>query len=212
VQAKSESAWLDLRLVASPGSWRSYSARLADVRFKTYQDKIFARDHHTCRFCGFRANTDQHIINYDGNYNNNKINNLVTACCFCAQCFFLESVGVGGYGGGTLIYCPELTQAELHALCHVIFCAMTNDTGYKNTAQSIYRALKTRADVVEAKFGEGTSDPSILGHLLIDAHFTQQEQTKPLFHEIRLLPSRAKFRKQIERWAETALLELTHTG
>ncbi len=207
-----QSAWLELRLVASPGAWRAYSARLADVRFKTYQDKVLARDQYTCRFCGFRALTDQHIINYDGNYNNNKFTNLVTACCFCAQCFFLESVGVGGYGGGTLIYCPELKQAELHALCHVIFCAMTNDTGYKNTSQSIYRAFKSRADVVEAKFGEGTSDPAIFGHLLIDAHSTDAEKTQLIFSEVRLLPSRAKFRKQIERWAESALLELSQTS
>lgn len=208
----SSSPWLDLHLIASPAAWRSYSARLADVRFKTYRDKVLARDKHTCRFCGFRANTDQQIINYDGNYNNNKLNNLVTACCLCAQCFFLESVGVGGYGGGTLIYCPELSQAQLHALCHVIFCAMSNDTGYKNTAQSIYRAFKARANPVEEKFGEGTSDPAIFGHLLIDTRFNDPEQTKTLFQDIRLLPSRAKFRKQIERWAETALLELTQNN
>ena len=207
-----QDAWLELRLVASPGAWRAYSARQADVRFKAYQDKVLARDAHMCRFCGFRANTDQHIINYDGNYNNNKLANLVTSCCFCAQCFFLESVGVGGYGGGTLIYCPELSQAELHSLCHVMFCAMTNDTGYKNTAQSIYRALKSRNDIVEAKFGEGSSDPAIFGHLLIDAQVTCQKKTKSIFQAIRLLPSRAKFRKQIERWAESALLELSQSN
>jgi intracellular multiplication protein IcmJ len=199
---------LDLRLVASPGAWRLYSARQADVRFKKYEDKVFQRDRYTCRFCGFQAKTDQHIVNQDGNYNNNKLDNLVTSCCFCAQCFFVESVGVGGYGGGTLIYLPEMTQVALNALCHVLFCAMTNDTGYKNTSQSIYRSFKMRSQVVEDKFGEGTSDPAILGHLLIDSDYIAREQIDPLFHDIRLLPSRAKFRKQIERWAANALEEL----
>ena len=197
-----------LRLIASPGSWRLYSARQADPRFKRHEEKVIQRDRYTCRFCGFQTKTDQQVINIDGNYSNNRLDNLITSCCFCSQCSFIESVGVGGYGGGTLIYLPELTQAALNALCHVLFCAMTNDTGYKNTAQTIYREFKFRSQVVEHKFGEGTSDPAILGHLLIDSDYVSREQTEPLFHNIRLLPSRAKFRKQIERWAANALEEL----
>jgi len=199
---------LDLKLTASPGAWRLYSARQADPRFKTFQDKVFRRDQYACQFCGFQARADQHVVNLDGVYTNNKLVNLSTACCFCAQCFFIESVGVGGYGGGTLIYLPELSQPELNSLCHVLFCAMTNDTGYKNTAQAIYRAFKFRSQVVEDKFGEGTSDPAILGHLLIDSNYLLREQMDLLFRDIRLLPSRAKFRQQIERWAASAIQEL----
>jgi intracellular multiplication protein IcmJ len=199
---------LDLKLTASPGAWRFYSARQADPRFKVHEEKVLQRDRYTCRFCGFQAKTDQHIINLDGNYSNNKLDNLLTACCFCAQCFFIESVGVGGYGGGTIIFLPEISQTSLNALCHVLFCAMTNDTGYKNTAQAIYRGFKFRSQLIEEKFGEGTSDPSILGHLLIDSNYTTREQMDSIFHDIRLLPSRAKFRQQIERWAASAVEEL----
>jgi intracellular multiplication protein IcmJ len=117
-------------------------------------------------------------------------------------------VGVGGYGGGSLIYLPELTQAEVNSLCHVLFCAVTNDTGYKNSAQTIYRSFKSRSLAVEEKFGEGTSDPSIFGHLLIDAGPVSDEDLSKIFNNIRLLPSRAKFRKQIERWAASALEEI----
>lgn len=204
----SRNTHIELMLTASPGAWRLYSARQADPRFKTYEEKVFQRDQYTCRFCGFQAKTDQHIINLDGNYSNNKLENLLTSCCFCAQCFFIESVGVGGYGGGTLIYLPELSQTALNALCHVLFCAMTNDTGYKNTAQAIYRGFKFRSQLVEEKFGEGTSDPSIFGHLLIDSNYTSREKMSSLFCDIRLLPSRAKFRQQIERWAANAVEEL----
>ena len=198
----------ELRLVASPGAWRMFSARQADVRFKAFEEKIFKRDGYACQFCGFHAKTDQTVINVDGNYSNNKSTNLVTSCCFCAQCFFVESVGVGGYGGGTLIFLPELSQATLNSFCHVMFCAMTNDTGMKNTAQTVYRALKSRAQIIESKFGEGTSDPAILGHLLIDSNYLSPEQLARFFREMRLLPSRAKFRKQIEHWAAQALDEL----
>lgn len=199
---------IELQLHATPGSWRLYSARKADERFTSFEKKIFQRDRHTCQFCGFQARLFQEIINIDGNYSNNNQNNLITACCFCAQCFFMESVGVGGYGGGTLIYLPELTQAELNSLCHVLFCAITNDTGYKSSAQNIYRAFKFRSQAVEDKFGEGTSDPSIFGQLMIDSGVKDEKVRAELLQNIRLLPSRAKFRRQIEKWAASALEEI----
>lgn len=199
---------LVLTLKATPGAWRLYSARKADPRFKTFEQKVWNRDQYTCQFCGFQARYYQEIVNIDGNYANNNMANLITACCFCAQCFFIESVGVGGYGGGNLVYLPELTQPELNSLCHVLFCAITNDTGYKVTAQNIYRAFKLRTQAVEDKFGEGTSDPAIFGQLMIDSQITE-EVSSQLFQGIRLLPSRAKFRKQIERWAASALGEMS---
>ncbi|CAM4504830.1 MAG: hypothetical protein LEGION0403_FIIPPAGN_01916 [Legionella sp.] len=198
-----------LKLMATPGSWRLYSARKVDERFKSYEQKVLQRDRYTCQFCGFQARLFQEVVNLDNNYSNNKLPNLVTACCFCAQCFFIESVGVGGYGGGTLIYLPELTQTELNSLCHVLFCAITNDTGYKSSAQNIYRGFKFRSQQVEEKFGEGTSDPAIFGQLMIDAGVNDEERRSQLFKNILLLPSRAKFRKQIEKWAASALEEIT---
>lgn len=194
--------------MASPSAWRLYSARSADERFKSHEKRVFDRDKYTCRFCGFQAKLYQDVVNLDGNFSNNKLDNLVTACCFCSQCFFVESVGVGGYGGGTLIYLPELSQPELNSLCHVLFCAITNDTGYKNSAQTIYRGFKLRSQAIEDKFGEGTSDPAIFGHLLIDSGHIGDDCANQLLQDIRLLPSRAKFRKQIEGWAASALKEM----
>jgi intracellular multiplication protein IcmJ len=198
----------DIQLMATPGAWRLYSARRSDENFKSFEKKILDRDNYTCQFCGFQAKLYQDVINVDGNYNNNKLSNLSTACCFCSQCFFIESVGVGGYGGGTLIYLPELTQPQLNSLCHVLFCAITNDTGYKSSAQTIYLGFKVRSQQVEDKFGEGTSDPAIFGHLLIDSATLDSEKLSKVFNGIRLLPSRAKFRKQIEGWAANALEEI----
>ena len=202
---------LKLQLVASPGAWRLYSARKSDPRFQLYEKKVFQRDNYICQFCGFKAQLHQEVINLDRNYHNNKLENLVTACCFCAQCFFLESVGVGGYGGGSLVYVPEMSQAELNVLCHVLFCAITNDTGYKSSAQTIYLGFKVRSQQIEDKFGEGTSDPAILGHLLIDSGPVAPEKLSLMLEGVRLLPSRARFRVQIESWAANALLEITDT-
>ena len=198
----------ELKLLATPGAWRMYSARKADPRFQNFELKVFQRDKYICQFCGFQARLYQDIVNLDGDYANNQMSNLVTSCCYCTQCFFLESVGVGGYGGGSLIYLPELSQSELNSLCHVLFCAITNDTGYKESAQTIYRSFKMRSQLVEDKFGEGTSDPSILGHLIIDSTDLTEDKKSQIFKNIRLLPSRAKFRKQIELWAASALEEM----
>ncbi len=200
-----------LKLIASPGAWRLYSARKSDPRFQLYEKKVLLRDQYTCQFCGFQAQLYQDVINLDGDYYNNKLSNLITACCFCSQCFFLESVGVGGYGGGTLVYVPEMEQAELNVLCHVLFCAITNDTGYKASAQTIYLGFKVRSQQVEEKFGEGTSDPAIFGHLLIDSGTINPEKLTQMMSGIRLLPSRARFRIQIESWAANALQEISET-
>ncbi len=198
----------DVSLQAISGNWRIFTARKADPAFQTFQKRVFLRDKYTCQFCGFQAKFYQEVVNLDANYANNKLNNLVTSCCFCSQCFFLESVGMGDYGGGTLIYLPEMTQGELNSLCHVLFCAITNNTGYKSSAQAIYRSYKFRSQIIEDKYGEGSSDPSSFGQMLIDSGITGFQTTQRIFSNVRVLPSRAKFRTQIEKWAAAALEEI----
>ena len=197
-----------IELTSSPGSWRIYTARKSDPGFLAFQNKVFQRDGYTCQYCGFQAKLFQEVINIDGDYSHNKISNMATCCCFCAQCFFLESVGMGDYGGGTLIYLPEMSQGELNSLCHVLFCAITNNTGYKGTAQSLYRSYKFRCQIVEDKYGEGSSDPASFGQMVLESGVTDYQTNRLIFENIRLLPSRARFRTQIEKWAAAALDEI----
>jgi intracellular multiplication protein IcmJ len=196
-----------LVLKIQPGKWRVFAARKANKAFLAFAEKIFRRDNYVCQFCGFQAREHQEIINLDQNYRNNKTGNLVTACCFCTQCFFLDSVGLS-YGGGTLVYLPEISQATLNSICHVLFCAISNDTDYKETAQNIYRSLKFRSQVVEDQFGEGTSEPAVLAQLCVETQGFNTETSKELLTNIRLLPSRARFKTQIESWAAAALEEI----
>lgn len=44
---------------------------------------------------------------------------------------------------------------------------------------------------------------------MIDAGVNDEERRAQLFKNVLLLPSRAKFRKQIEQWAASALEEIT---
>jgi intracellular multiplication protein IcmJ len=201
-----------IKLEVNTEGRRIFSLRKSDPAFLDFAKKALRRDNYTCQFCGFQARDYQEIVNLDHNYANNKLSNLVTSCCFCTQCFFLESVGTGGFGGGTLVYLPEVSQNNLDSFCHVLFCAIANDTGYKTTAQAIYRSFKLRSQPVEEQFGEGSSNPAVFGQLLVDSGAKNLACYTDILKPLRLLPSRASFKTQIEHWAATALNELAVGG
>ena len=203
----------ELRLTVNLAGWRVYVRRRNDKVFQDIATRVLRRDAYSCQYCGFQAMQYQQIVNADGNYANNKFNNLITACCFCSQCLFLESVGMEESGGGQLIYLPELSQADLNSFCHVLFCAMGNGTGYQDTAQAIYRDFKFRSQPVEDRFGAGTSQPAVLGQLLLEHSGRANAPIKEdILKEVRLLPSYEKFKPQLEAWAAAALQELAEEG
>jgi intracellular multiplication protein IcmJ len=198
-----------LQLSIISGGWRFFISRKRDKAFAKFSERVWVRDNYTCRYCGFQARQHQEVVNLDQNFRNNKLSNLVTACCFCTQCFFLEQVGQGDYGGGTLIYLPEITQSELNGLCHVLFCAIANATDYRTDAQNIYRNLKLRSKIIEEKLGEAMTNPATLGQVFANAALDPKESLPTWLSSIRLLPARAKFSQQIETWAAAALEEMS---
>lgn len=200
----------ELTLHASPGNWQKFIARRMSPAFKHVALKILKRDKYTCQYCGFQAKEYQDIVNHDQDYRNNKASNLVTACCFCSQCFFLESVGLDDVSGGQLVYMPEVTQADLNSFCHVLFCAMSSETKYQDSAQIIYRNLKYRSHAVVKTFGEGSGDPRRMGAMLIEyQNFKNNPVPDKVFDGLRLLPIQSKFSIQLEAWAKSALIELS---
>lgn len=198
----------DLHLAVNLAGWRIFVKRKGDRAFQPVQKKIFERDHFTCQYCGFQTKEFQEVVNLDGNYNNNKLSNMITACCFCTQCLFLQAVGLDEMGGGQLIFLPEMSQADLNSFCHVLFCAMGNSTGYQDSAQSIYRSLKFRSQIVENKFGSGSSNPNTIGQMIIEYQERFPEKKLEILKDLRLLPLHNKFRVQLDAWAEAALKEL----
>lgn len=198
----------ELQLAVNLAGWRIFARRKQDKAFLPVQKRVFERDAYTCQYCGFQAREYQEVINLDGNYMNNKLSNMTTACCFCSQCLFLQAVGLDEMGGGQLIYLPEMSQADLNSFSHVLFCAMENNTGYQDSAQSIYRSLKFRSQLIEKKFGSSTSSPNVMGQLIIEYQEQFPDRQIDILKELRLLPAHTKFRIQLEAWAEAALQEL----
>ncbi len=195
----------EIKLSAALSGWYQFDARKTSKRFSEYADKVFSRDNSTCQFCGFQASTHMEVINLDGNYKNNEIDNMATACPLCTQCNFLEQVGQGEIGGGALIYLPELSGGQLNGLCHVLFCAMSNASTYYADAQNIYRELKLRSQLVEKQFGEGLSDPAVFGRALLDSHVENtRDKGLALLKHVKLLPSRSRFKSLVDDWAKTA--------
>jgi intracellular multiplication protein IcmJ len=195
-----------IALNATANNWRLFMVRKADSAFHHFQKKIHARDHYTCQFCGFQALDHLETLNLNGNYLDNKKNNLVTACGLCAQCFFLEAVGKSDFGGGVLIYLPEMTQNELNALCHHLFASMIYHLSNASHAKNIYRSFKLRAQIVEEKMGEGLSNPAQLGLMLIDANEARKSQIQQtILQPLRLLPNMARSYTEMMAWSEAGL-------
>lgn len=196
---------LPLQLSFSLVNYGQFISRKGNKSFQQIAKQILARDKNTCQFCGFQANKFQEIINIDQNYRNNKLENMATACGFCAQCTFIESVGEHGYGGGTVLYFPEMSQTELNATCHVLFFSIVTNSTHKESAQAVLQTIRMRASVVDKLLGEGMSDPANLGQLLLDtAGAHKNPGIKKILSQLRLLPSRGRFAKHIDYWAKNA--------
>lgn len=204
----------DLQLAVNLAGWRVFTRRKLDKAFLPVEKRILERDAYTCQYCAFQAKEYQEVINLDGNYLNNKFSNLATACCFCVQCLFLQAVGMDEMSGGQLIYLPEMSQGDLNSFCHVLFCAMGNNTGYQDISQTIFRSFRFRAQVVENKLGTGMSNPAVLGQVLLEHRIQSPEDKKSgILKQLRLLPSNTKFKVQLDAWAAAAVEELeTESG
>ena len=195
-----------LHITAKEGTWRLFMVRRADPKFQQFKNSVLKRDQYQCQFCGFCAQTQMEVVNLDGNYHNNKPSNLHTACPLCAQCLFIEAIGKSDFGGGSLIYLPEMTQGELNGLCHTLFNALISHNSQQSDAKTIYRSLRLRSQAVEKVLGEGMSNPALYGQLLIDTqHSNKAAIEEKVAATVRVLPQLARFVPLFESWQTHSL-------
>jgi intracellular multiplication protein IcmJ len=199
---------LPIVLSARRGNWQRFISRKNNEAFRKIATKVYARDENTCRYCGFQSDKFQEVVNIDKNYSNNHINNLATACQFCAYCFFIDALGKDGKTGGTIIHLPEISQSDLNHFCRALICSLLRDAPYKGKLQAVYLSLQDRSKPVEEVFGPSAQDPSIFGQSLIDCGLNADQLKHPILTELKLLPTRKFYKKQAEYWKETVFANI----
>ncbi len=199
-----------LKIKLGADQWHRFARRNLDKNFETFKDFILKRDDNTCYFCNFQAKNHMQVVNLDHDYLHNVAENMVASCPFCAQCLFLEMLGKSDYGGGIMVFLPEMSQEDLNGLCHVLFCAIVNNTEHLINAQNIYSSIRLRAKIIEREFGEGMSMPDMFGQMLLDTPIEDKSFiVGEVEKNIRVLPSISKFDTQIRSWAISAVEEMS---
>ena len=128
------------------------------------RQRIFARDHNQCQYCGFESEKFHLVHVKDGNLKNKKDDNLATSCIFCHQCFHLDKIA--DMKSGTLIWMPELTQAQIHHLARSIYVARITQGPMADIARrTLEMIMKRREEAIERI---KTDDPKILSLVLKD--------------------------------------------
>lgn len=126
--------------------------------------KILERDKNTCRFCAFEAKKYQEILVINYNEQDLRPQNLVTSCIFCHQCFHLDKVS--SMRSGALIWCPELTQAQINQVTKSVYIARISQGPMADAARKSLDTLMSRREDVKTRLG--TDDPYILSTVLRD--------------------------------------------
>lgn len=140
---------------------------------KELKQKIFERDNHTCRCCGFCAQKYQEVLHINGDTLDSSEGNLATTCIFCHQCFNLDQVSV--MRSGVLLWLPEIAQADLHHIARAFYVARISQGPMAEAARQSLDALMKRRAVIRDRIG--TDDPYILATVLKD-YLTEQHYAR----------------------------------
>lgn len=135
----------------------------ADSAAKLSEDEkaeILARDNHTCQCCGFKADQYQEVMTDPRSIKPGKSGkpSYVTVCVFCHQCFNMDKVAE--MSSGTLIWLPEVSQADLHHLARAIYVARITQGSMADAGRRAFDLMMERRQ--EAANRIKTDDPAIL--------------------------------------------------
>lgn len=156
------------------------------------RQKVFERDDHTCRYCGFRAKRYQEVSFVNGQEADQRLDNLATSCIFCHQCFTLDRVSA--MRSGILIWLPEMGQAELNHLARSLYVARVSQGPAAEASRRILDILMKRREELKTRLGggdsqKGSEDPQILavvlGEYLTSRHYALREKK---LEGVRLFP------------------------
>ena len=153
---------INLGIVRSSGN--AQNSEKAALQLQEIRPRILERDNHCCRFCGFQSNKYQEVHFLNGNTDDVRPDNLVTACIFCHQCFDLEKTSQ--MNSGVLVWLPELQQHELSHIARAIYVARISQGSMADSARAALEAIMARRE--DAKNRMATDDPFFLATVLRD--------------------------------------------
>jgi len=194
----------ELYLQINPSGWKMMRMRDRHKAFAPVRSKILSRDNNTCVYCGFAGQSNQmYVVNYDGNYNNNQISNLFTACSVCTRCVLIGSYETTDDQDSVerLIICAELTQVQLNHLYRVLLVSMSDPMLEQcEVAKTIFRSLRNRANLVDEMFGKNASDTRVFTQSILDSGVSTHENLRGILQNLRYLPTRHSFHKEWPLW------------
>lgn len=179
------------RLPIIPGVSRE-PGRGVPVLDPELRQKVFERDDHVCRYCGFQAKKYQEVNFINGQEQDTRLANLATACIFCHQCFLLERVSA--MRSGIVIWLPEMGQAELNHLARSVYVARVSQGPAAEASRRILDILMRRREDAKKRLGggdpkQGSEDPQVLAcvlrEYLTSRHYAMREKK---LEGIRLFP------------------------
>ncbi|NQZ13749.1 MAG: HNH endonuclease [Alphaproteobacteria bacterium] len=140
------------------------------------KQQVLERDNHTCQFCGFHSKKYQDVHQIDHDPSNVKMDNLVTSCIFCHQCFDLEKTAQ--MRSGVLVWLPEIEQTQLSHIARSIYVARISQGSMADTAKKALEIIMARRE--EAKNRVQTDDPFVLAHVMRDflgpKHYSMRDE------------------------------------
>jgi intracellular multiplication protein IcmJ len=178
---------IKLGIARSLGSPQSLSKDLSLPQVLTPELKksVFERDDHTCQCCGFRSEKYQDVHFIDHNKKNLRLDNLITTCIFCHQCFNMDQVVA--MRSGVLIWMPEIDQPTLHDIARSIYVARISQGPMAEAARKAYDVIMSRRE--EARRRIQTDDPYVLTMVfkdyLTNRHYAERDEK---LSGIRLFP------------------------
>ena len=128
------------------------------------RQQVFKKDDHTCRYCGFKSKKYQDVVFADGDVSNIHLDNLLTSCIYCHQCFDLGKVA--DMRSGVLVWLPEVEQADLHHIARAIYVSRISQGTMAETAKSALEKIMQRREEAIARLH--TDDPYLLSIVMKD--------------------------------------------
>ena len=150
-----------------------------------------------CKFCGYQGEQLE-VVNLDGDYGNNPIHNLVTACNFCMQPQLLDSYKIDYEGEDKMIFLPDIHQEQLSFFYRSLYYSISQGGDAAYNAKMLYAQLKDQATFLDEQVGLELSNPS---HFVF--YLKSEDPDLELINKIRWLPhidvkANADFVKNLE--------------